>query len=166
VALCVVGRGRGVRGRRFRAQNDGVADHRARFLARVLEVLQILRLEDGQVRGFGGGGQDLVHELEGVALADVPGYDGAGREDEHVAPLGVFYFGRAVGDLHVDDLWVQAGIVRVDFVALGFDEVGGGGDVVSLGGAVCGDCLLDILVWVLVEHRGSPCVPLYPRLGR
>jgi hypothetical protein len=44
----------------------------------------------------------------------------------------------------VDDLRVEAGLVGIDVVALGSDEVGGCGDVVGFGGAVGGDCLLGI----------------------
>ena len=93
------------------------------------------------MRSFSSRRQDLIDEPEGFALADVPGYDGAGGEYEDVTVLEVFYFGGAVGGLHVDDLRVEAGVEGVEGVALGFDEFGGKGDVVGFGGAVGSDCL-------------------------
>jgi hypothetical protein len=86
----------------------------------------------------------VVDQFEGVAFADVPGYEGAGGEDEDVALLGVFDFGGLVGGAEVEDLGVEAGLEGVEVVALCFEEFGGAGDVVGFGSAVGGYCLVGV----------------------
>jgi len=73
----------------------------------------------------------VLNKLQGLGFANIPSDNGTRGEDEQVAAVGGLGFG-----LQVEQLRVEPGVARVERVALGGDQAGGGGHVVRLGGAV------------------------------
>lgn len=97
------------------------------------------------MRVLSGGEEDAVDQVLLLGLGDVPSDDSARGKDEDVSDAVDIVFGGVElpremdWNLHMDELWVESSVERVYAETLLFQKTAGLGDVVLLGGAVCGD---------------------------